>query len=81
MKLQPELILLRWMNYHLQRGEYPKKVTNFTTDLQDSNAYSILLHQLRPDVCRLVHGKFECVEYTMSVYGWYRWLICVLYCM
>lgn len=57
MKLQPELILLRWMNYHLQRGEYPKKVTNFTTDLQDSNAYSILLHQLRPDVCRLVHGK------------------------
>lgn len=33
MKLSPEEILLRWMNYHLKNAGYEKKVNNFTSDI------------------------------------------------
>jgi hypothetical protein len=32
-KLHPELILLRWLNYHLQKGGSSRVVTNFGSDL------------------------------------------------
>ena len=56
LKLQPEIILLRWMNYHLGKAGYPKQVKNFGSDLQDSSAYSALMHQLNPEVSRFVTG-------------------------
>ncbi|CAI5742029.1 unnamed protein product [Hyaloperonospora brassicae] len=51
MKLPPDLILLRWMNYHLKAAGHPKKVTNFSTDVQDATAYSVLLHHIAPQYC------------------------------
>ncbi|KAE8992152.1 Fimbrin-2 [Phytophthora rubi] len=53
MKLPPDQILLRWMNYHLKAAGHPKKVTNFSTDVQDATAYSVLLHHIAPQHCDL----------------------------
>lgn len=53
MKLPPDQILLRWMNYHLKAAGHPKKVTNFSTDVQDATAYSVLLHHIAPQSCDL----------------------------
>lgn len=44
LKLPFDTILLRWMNYHLQNGKYDKKVANFSNDVKDGNAYTILLN-------------------------------------
>lgn len=32
--LPPEKILLKWMNYHLQKAGYKKLVSNFSSDLK-----------------------------------------------
>ncbi|KAL3657228.1 hypothetical protein V7S43_017888 [Phytophthora oleae] len=53
MKLPPDQILLRWMNYHLKAAGHPKKVTNFSTDVRDATAYSVLLHHIAPQHCDL----------------------------
>ncbi|CAI5747396.1 unnamed protein product [Peronospora destructor] len=53
MKLPPDQILLRWMNYHLKAAGHPKNVTNFSTDVQDANAYNVLLHHIAPQHCDL----------------------------
>lgn len=34
MKLSPENILLRWVNYHLERAGSQRRITNFTTDIK-----------------------------------------------
>ena len=46
LKLSPEELLLRWFNYHLENAGHNRKVTNFSTDLQDAENYTILLNQL-----------------------------------
>jgi hypothetical protein len=51
--LPPEQLLLKWMNYHLIRAGYTQVITNFGTDLQNSEALTRLLHQLEPSVCDL----------------------------
>jgi len=51
LKLGIDQILLRWVNYHLKNAGHPKKVTNFTGDIKDSEAYTILLNQLAPQKC------------------------------
>ncbi|MCQ2817691.1 MAG: hypothetical protein MJ252_23465 [archaeon] len=51
LKLSPEQILLRWFNYHLNNANYPKKITNFSGDVTDSEKYTILLNQLDRDHC------------------------------
>jgi len=51
LKLSPEQILLRWFNFHLKKAGSPKRVTNFTSDIKDSEAYTILLNQLAPKQC------------------------------
>lgn len=33
MKLNPEVILMRWLNYHLRKAGSKKVAKNFTTDL------------------------------------------------
>uniref|UniRef100_K3W5R6 Calponin-homology (CH) domain-containing protein n=1 Tax=Globisporangium ultimum (strain ATCC 200006 / CBS 805.95 / DAOM BR144) TaxID=431595 RepID=K3W5R6_GLOUD len=55
MKLPPDQILLRWVNYHLSAAGHPKKVNNFSSDLQDATAYSVLLHHIAPHDCDLCH--------------------------
>lgn len=46
MKLSPEQILLRWVNYHLAQAGHPRRCTNFTTDITDSEIYSYLIRQI-----------------------------------
>jgi len=51
LKLSPEQLLLRWFNYHLKNAGSQKRVANFSGDIKDSEAYTILLHQLAPNMC------------------------------
>jgi plastin-1 len=39
MKLPPESILLRWVNYHLGKAGSAKKLTNFSTDVMVKYIY------------------------------------------
>lgn len=48
MRLSPETILLRWVNYHLERAGTPRRVTNFTGDIKDSEVYTLLMKQIAP---------------------------------
>lgn len=34
MGLSPEKVLLKWMNFHLQRAGYEKIVANFSSDIR-----------------------------------------------
>lgn len=47
-KLTPEQILIRWVNYHLERAGIQRRLSNFTTDVTDSELYTYLLHQIAP---------------------------------
>lgn len=51
MKLHPEVILLRWLNYHLKKAHSPRVVNNFTTDLCDSEVYIAVLNRLSRGAC------------------------------
>lgn len=52
MKLPPEDILVRWINYHLrQAGQDDKQVKNLGKDLKDSQAMSYVLNQLDKQNC------------------------------
>ncbi|KAK0701507.1 calponin homology domain-containing protein [Apiosordaria backusii] len=46
LRLPPEQILLRWFNYHLKAANWPKRVTNFSTDVKDGENYTVLLAQI-----------------------------------
>lgn len=49
LKLTKEDLLLRWMNYHLEKSAYPgREVKNFSADIKDSIAYTYLLKQISP---------------------------------
>ncbi len=48
MKLSPEQILIRWVNYHLARSTCGRQISNFSGDIKDSVAYIHLLHQIAP---------------------------------
>ncbi|KAF9688455.1 hypothetical protein SADUNF_Sadunf02G0198900 [Salix dunnii] len=49
MSLPPEKILLRWMNFLLNKAGYKKIVTNFSSDVKDAEAYAHLLNVLAPE--------------------------------
>ncbi|XP_054796267.1 fimbrin-1-like [Prosopis cineraria] len=51
LSLPPEKVLLKWMNFHLQRGGYDKTVKNFSSDVKDGRAYAYLLNVLAPEHC------------------------------
>ena len=53
LKLQPEAILIRWLNYHLKKAGQDKKVTNLGKDLQDSTVLFHVLNQLDAAKCPL----------------------------
>jgi len=49
MRLKPEQILLRWINYQLRKaGIQHKNVDNFKDDIKDSVVYTHLLKQIAP---------------------------------
>uniref|UniRef100_A0A3P9LG95 Plastin-3 n=2 Tax=Oryzias latipes TaxID=8090 RepID=A0A3P9LG95_ORYLA len=47
MKLSPEELLLRWVNFHLKT--VGMSITNFSADIKDSKVYFHLLEQIAPD--------------------------------
>ncbi|KAM8834068.1 plastin-1 [Synchiropus splendidus] len=47
MSLSPEELLLRWVNYHLQRAG-TSTIRNFSDDIKDSQAYFYLMDQISP---------------------------------
>lgn len=51
LRLPPEQILLRWFNYHLKQAKWHRRVSNFSGDVADGENYTVLLNQLRPDLC------------------------------
>jgi len=48
LKLPPEKILIRWVNYHLKNAGSDRRINNFGKDIQDSEVYTLLLNQLSP---------------------------------
>lgn len=55
LKLPPEHILIRWINYHLREAGQDRRVTNLGKDLQDSQAMYYVLNQLDKQKCPLTH--------------------------
>ncbi|EIW77266.1 fimbrin [Coniophora puteana RWD-64-598 SS2] len=51
LRLTPDQILLRWFNYHLKAAGWNRRVNNFSRDVSDAENYTVLLNQLKPDVC------------------------------
>uniref|UniRef100_A0A915B7T8 Calponin-homology (CH) domain-containing protein n=2 Tax=Parascaris univalens TaxID=6257 RepID=A0A915B7T8_PARUN len=47
-RLSPEQILIRWVNYHLERAGIDRRLTNFTTDVVDSEIYTYLMNEIAP---------------------------------
>jgi len=48
MKLSPEQILLRWVNYQLRQSGCDRQITNLTHDIKDSVVYIHLINQIAP---------------------------------
>lgn len=48
LKLPIDQVLLRWVNYHLEKANHPKRIHNFSGDIKDSEAYTVLLKQIAP---------------------------------
>jgi len=48
LKLPPEKILIRWVNYHLKNAGTDRRINNFGGDIKDSEVYTLLLNQLSP---------------------------------
>jgi len=48
LKLKPEDILKRWLNYHLENAGSDKRVNNFSSDVKNSEAYAIVMEQIAP---------------------------------
>lgn len=53
LKLPADVILLRWFNFHLKAAGHSRRVKNFSGDIKDGENYTVLLHQLSPDLCSL----------------------------
>ncbi|MCO5608126.1 hypothetical protein L7F22_062332 [Adiantum nelumboides] len=59
LNLPADKVLLRWMNYHLKKAGSLKVVSNFSSDIKDCEAYTILLHTLAPQSCDLTPLDFK----------------------
>ncbi|KAI8997172.1 fimbrin [Pilobolus umbonatus] len=53
LKLPPDVILLRWFNYHLKAANWERRVNNFSKDLSDGENYTVLMNQIKPENCSL----------------------------
>ncbi|THW50676.1 fimbrin [Aureobasidium pullulans] len=51
LRLPAEQILLRWFNYHLKNAKWHRTVSNFSSDVKDGENYTVLLSQLKPEIC------------------------------
>ena len=44
--LKTEDFLIRWVNYHMEKGGYPDRISNLNKDLESLNVYTLLIDQL-----------------------------------
>lgn len=51
LKLPPEEVLLRWINYHMEKQGSTRKVTNFSSDMKDGEVYLTLLNSIDAAKC------------------------------
>jgi len=51
--LPPEEILKRWVNYHLAKENYPKRINNFGSDIKDAKVYTVVLKSIGGGKCDL----------------------------
>jgi len=47
--LPPEELLKRWVNYHMEKQDYPTRITNFRGDIKDGKVYTVLLKSIGED--------------------------------
>lgn len=52
-KLSPEVILIRWVNFHLKNAGQERRISNLGKDLSDSVALFYVLNQLDNGKCPL----------------------------
>eukprot|EP00092_Neocalanus_flemingeri_P000849 GFUD01000906.1.p1 GENE.GFUD01000906.1~~GFUD01000906.1.p1 ORF type:complete len:613 (-),score=215.60 GFUD01000906.1:166-2004(-) len=48
MKLSPEQLLVRWVNYQLDKAGSTRRIKNFNEDIKDSEIYTDLIAQIAP---------------------------------
>ncbi|KAF7233699.1 hypothetical protein EG68_03990 [Paragonimus skrjabini miyazakii] len=48
LRLKPEEVLIRWVNYHMMRAGCGRRMTNYNRDVQDGEIYTYLLDQIAP---------------------------------
>jgi len=48
MKLSPEQLLLRWVNHQLEKAGSDRHISNFGSDIKDSEIYTDLIAQIAP---------------------------------
>ena len=48
LKLSPEQLLLRWVNYQLEKAGSSRRIKNFSQDIKDSDVYTDLISQIAP---------------------------------
>ncbi|XP_023321342.1 plastin-2 [Eurytemora carolleeae] len=48
MKLSPEQLLLRWVNHQLEKAGSQRTISNFGSDIKDSEIYTDLISQIAP---------------------------------
>lgn len=53
MKLPPEQILIRWVNFHLAKNNQSRRIKNLGKDTADSFAMYHVLNRLDPTLCSL----------------------------
>lgn len=51
LKLPAESILIRWVNYHMEKQGCPRRIGNFGPDIKDSVVYTELLNAIEPAKC------------------------------
>ncbi|GBE87635.1 Fimbrin [Sparassis crispa] len=81
LRLTPDQILLRWFNYHLKQAGWNRRVNNFSRDVSDAENYTVLLNQLKPDLCsraplqtRDVRARAEQVLHNADAIGCRKYL-------
>lgn len=46
--LPPEELLIRWVNYQMEKAGTKRRISNFSSDIKDSEVYTLLLKQVAP---------------------------------
>lgn len=71
LKLSPETILMRWVNYQLEKAGVNRRIHNFTSDITDSEIYTHLLKQIAPQESNVnTEALFVSTCFTHICYKW-----------